>query len=95
MMIKFASHALSSEYVRFTGFLEAGAKHGSKPVALLFALVMALASPMAFAQTDFGDSAKTEIAKVTPQITTVGVAIIGVIGVIVAIYCVMRMMKKV
>ena len=94
-MIKSVNHAVSSEYVRFTGFLSAGAKHSSKPVALLFALMLTMAAPAAFAQTSFGDEAKTELAGITPQITTVGIAIIGIIAVIVTAYCVMRMMKKV
>jgi hypothetical protein len=94
-MIKSVNHALSSEYVRFTGFLEAGSKHGNKAVALLFALMLSLCAPAAFAQTSFGDKAVTEIDKITPQLILVGGAILVVVGTIVAVYCVMRMMKKV
>ena len=89
------TQALTSELVRFESFLHQGRNHGSRIVAGVFALMLCLMPMSAMAQTTFGDSAKDEVAKITPQVTTVGLAIIGVIGVIIAVYVVMRMMKKV
>ena len=86
---------MTSEAVRFTSFLQSGSKHRSKLVGSLFALMLCLVPMTAMAQTSFGDQAKSEIEAITPQVTTVGLAIISVIGVIVAVYVVMRMLKKV
>lgn len=89
------TNLMTREAARFTNFLELGRNHRSKLIGSVFALMLCLSPMAAFAQTTFGDSAATEVAKVTPQVTTVGLAIIAVIAVIVTAYVVMRMMKKV
>lgn len=93
------SHFLNKEAVRFTNYLQDGKKHRSKLVAGLFALMVCLVPMSAMAAdpaaSNFGNAAKAQIELITPQVTTVGLAIITVIGVIVAVYIVMRMLKKV
>lgn len=54
-----------------------------------------LVPSLAWADTGIGDAAATEITLLIPQTTIVGLAVIALIGVIVAIYLVIRMMKSI
>lgn len=64
-------------------------------IATSLLVMMAMVSPSAvFAQTELGEAAATEVTLVIPQATIIGVAIIGVLGVILTVMAVIGLIKQ-